>query len=77
MKVCIQTDVRRREMCIRDRSIGMPLNFGEIGAKEEDIKKMAHTACYGNGRKGTVGKFVRLGEEAVSYTHLDVYKRQY
>lgn len=47
------------------RSIGMPLNFGEIGAKEEDIKKMAHTACYGNGRKGTVGKFVRLGEEDV------------
>ena len=30
-------------------SIGMPLNFKELGAKEEDIEQMAYTACYGDG----------------------------
>lgn len=30
-------------------SIGMPKNFAELGAKEEDIEKMAYTACYGDG----------------------------
>ena len=28
-------------------SIGMPKNFAELGAKEEDIEKLAHTCCYG------------------------------
>lgn len=46
-------------------SIGMPVNFAELGAKEEDIKAMAHTACYGNGRKGTIGGFVKLNESDV------------
>lgn len=45
------------------KSIGMPGNFAELGAKEEDIEKMAHTACYGNGRDGHIGGFVSLGEE--------------
>lgn len=44
-------------------SIGMPKNFAELGAKEEDIPYMVQTLCYGNGRKGTVGGFVKLGEE--------------
>ncbi|MEI3218807.1 MAG: iron-containing alcohol dehydrogenase [Lachnoclostridium sp.] len=26
-------------------SIGMPKNFEELGAKEEDIEKLAHTCC--------------------------------
>jgi len=30
-------------------SIGMPKNFAELGAKEEDIEKMAYTGCYGDG----------------------------
>ena len=47
------------------RSIGMPGNFAELGAKEEDIEKMAHTACYGNGRDGHIGGFVSLEEEDV------------
>lgn len=47
------------------KSIGMPGNFAELGAKEEDIDLMAHTACYGNGRTGYVGGFVSLGEEDV------------
>lgn len=37
-------------------SIGMPKNFEELGAKEEDIEKLAHTCCYGNGN--TSGKLV-------------------
>lgn len=47
------------------KSIGMPGNFEELGAKEEDIEKMAHTACYGNGREGSIGGFVPLKEEDV------------
>ena len=46
-------------------SIGMPGNFAELGAKEEDIERMAHTACYGNGREGQIGGFVSLKEEDV------------
>lgn len=47
------------------KSIGMPLTFAELGAKEEDIEKMAHTACYGDGGEGTVGGFVALTEQDV------------
>lgn len=47
------------------KSIGMPGNFEELGAKEEDIEKMVHTACYGNGREGSIGGFVPLKEEDV------------
>lgn len=47
------------------KSIGMPGNFAELGAKEEDIEKMAHTACYGDGAGGSIGGFVPLGEEDV------------
>lgn len=46
-------------------SIGMPKNFEELGAKEEDIEKMAHTACHGGVRKGTLGGFVPLGQKDV------------
>lgn len=48
------------------KSIGMPGNFAELGAKEEDIEKMAHVACYGDGGEGTVGHFVELGEKDVA-----------
>ena len=48
------------------KSIGMPGNFAELGAKEEDIPYMAHTACYGNGRTGTIGGFTALNEEDVA-----------
>lgn len=47
------------------KSIGMPSNFEELGAKEEDIEEMAHKVCYGNGRKGTYGGFVKLDEKDV------------
>ncbi|MBQ7065039.1 MAG: iron-containing alcohol dehydrogenase [Firmicutes bacterium] len=29
-------------------SIGMPANFADLGAREEDIEKLAHTCCYGS-----------------------------
>ena len=45
------------------RSIGMPLHLSEVGGKEEDIPYLAHTASYGNGNKGTLGKFVVLNEK--------------
>ena len=48
------------------KSIGMPISFAEIGAKEGDIEKMAHNACYGNGRSGTIGGFVKLNENDVA-----------
>ena len=47
-------------------SIGMPLTLAELGGREEDIKAMAHTACYGNGNGGTLGNFVKLSEEDVA-----------
>ncbi len=46
-------------------SIGMPKNFAELGAKEEDIEKMAYSACYGNGNTGTIGGFVSLHQKEV------------
>lgn len=48
------------------RSIGMPLTLAELGGKEADIPAMAHTACFGNGGSGTLGNFVKLGEEDVA-----------
>ncbi len=44
-------------------SIGMPKNFEEIGAKEEDIPYLADTLCNGNGRKGFINGFARLTQE--------------
>ncbi len=45
------------------RSIGMPLTFGELGAKEEDIPQLVKALCYGNGRGGSISGFVTLNEE--------------
>jgi len=46
-------------------SIGMPKNFEELGAKEEDIEKLAHVGCYGDGRDGTLGGFVTLTQKDI------------
>ena len=46
-------------------SIGMPKNFAELGAKEEDIERMAHTACHGDARTGSIGGFVSLNQKDV------------
>ncbi len=45
--------------------IGMPKNFEELGAKEEDIEKMAHSCTYGNGRTGEIGGFVSLNQKDI------------
>lgn len=47
-------------------SIGMPKNFEELGAKEEDIEKLAYTCCYGKGNEGgRIGGFVSLEQKDV------------
>ncbi len=45
------------------KSIGMPLNFAELGAKEEDIPKLVQALCYGDGRTGSISGFVTLDTE--------------
>lgn len=45
------------------RSIGMPLSFAELGAKEEDIPKLVEMLCYGDGRTGSISGFVTLDTE--------------
>lgn len=53
------------------KSIKMPSNFEELGAKEEDIDYLAHNACYGNDSKdGTLTGFVTLNEEDIK----NIYK---
>ena len=44
-------------------SLGMPRNFEELGAREEDIPKLAEVLCRGNERQGTISGFVTLDEE--------------
>ena len=44
-------------------SIGMPKNFTELGAKEEDIDKLVEVLCYGDGRTGTIDGFVSLNAD--------------
>lgn len=47
-------------------SIGMPKNFEELGAREEDIEKLAYTCCYGKGNEGgKIGGFVSLEQKDV------------
>ncbi|SDA37663.1 hypothetical protein SAMN02910275_00020 [Butyrivibrio sp. INlla18] len=42
------------------KSIGMPLSFAELGAKEEDIPKLVDVLCNGDGRTGSISGFVTL-----------------
>ena len=44
-------------------SLGMPKNFEELGAKEEDIPKLVDVLCNGDGRPGSISGFVTLNEE--------------
>ena len=47
-------------------SIGMPKNFSELGAREEDIEKLAHTCCYGSAdADGTISGFTSLTQKDV------------
>ena len=42
---------------------GMPINFEQLGAKEEDIPKLVEKLGLGN--EGTLGGFVKLTSEDV------------
>ncbi len=44
-------------------SIGMPKNFAELGAKEEDIPALVKSLCRGNGGDGSISGFVKLNED--------------
>ena len=44
-------------------SIGMPKNFEELGAKEEDIPELVRVLCREGGRDGSISGFVTLTEE--------------
>ncbi len=44
-------------------SLGMPRNFEELGAKEEDIPVLVENLCCGNGREGTISGFVTLDKD--------------
>ena len=44
-------------------SIGMPKNFEELGAKEEDIPTLVNVLCRGDGRDGTISGFITLNED--------------
>ena len=44
-------------------SIGMPRNFAELGAKEEDIPVLVKSLCWGDGRQGSISGFVTLNED--------------
>lgn len=47
-------------------SLGMPKNFAELGAKEEDIDALAHTCCWGSEHAdGKKHGFMELTEEDV------------
>ncbi len=45
------------------KSIGMPLTFAELGAKEEDIPKLVDVLCDGTGRGGSISGFVTLNKD--------------
>jgi alcohol dehydrogenase YqhD (iron-dependent ADH family) len=51
------------------KDIGMPSTIGELGGSEADIDKLAHTACYGNGRTGKLCGFVELDEEQIKQVY--------
>ena len=44
-------------------SLGMPKNFEELGAKEEDIPKLVDMLCHVNSGDGCVHGFTTLNEE--------------
>ncbi len=44
-------------------SLGMPSNFKELGAREEDIPTLVQNLCYSNGRDGKLHGFVPLDKE--------------
>lgn len=50
------------------KSLGMPSNFDEPGAKEEDIPTPVENLCCGNGRGGSISGFVTLNKDDCAKT---------
>jgi len=46
-------------------SLGMPRNFADLGAREEDIEKLAHTACFGTEGDGKLHGFTTMEQKDV------------
>ncbi|MBQ9488945.1 MAG: iron-containing alcohol dehydrogenase [Lachnospiraceae bacterium] len=44
-------------------SLGMPSNFAELGAREEDIPKLVEMLCYANGDNGKIHGMVTLNAD--------------
>jgi len=47
------------------KTIGMPSTLNDLDVKENDIEKMAQTACYGDGRGGNIGGSYQLNVKDV------------
>ena len=62
---CPENTAREGIACFRRflRSIGMPINFAELGAKEEDIPALVEKFGIGD---GTTGGFVHLSAADVT-----------
>ena len=60
-----ENTAREGIMCFRHflRSIGMPLDFAELGAKEEDIPALVEKFGIGDGR---TGGFVKLSADDIA-----------
>ena len=70
-------------MCIRDSLYGHPASMGPLreladrqGLKLFEDAAQAHGASLGGTPVGAFGQFAMFSLYPVSYTHLDVYKRQ-
>ncbi len=59
-EVTAREGIRRLQQFLA--SIGMPRNFAELGAKEEDIPALVKSLCWGDGRQGSISGFVTLDE---------------
>lgn len=52
----------QRAFCAR---LGMPLSLEDVGGSKADIPALAFETCHAGGRRGAVGGFMELDEEAV------------
>ena len=62
-------------MCIRDRSeaVPAPIALRDQAGEEERIRRALAAA---GGNKSQAARLLGIDRKTVSYTHLDVYKRQ-
>ena len=71
----VETPVQEKDVKLFEDNVGLNLDTEQHqelidGATEEDIEAMAQSACYGDGRGGYLGGFVKLDKQAVA----DIYR---